>query len=143
MAAPNSQPLFSRVPDIQWAESCTAANNTLDLTSGTSYLVFTADATNGGFVRELRVKANPANNTAATVVRFWLNNGSTTGTAANSAIIGELGLPATTASASVAQPDFIYSLNFPIPPGYKIYATFGTAPGGSGEFTVTAIGGKY
>jgi len=144
MAAPNSQPLFSRVPDIQWAESCVTANNTLDLAGAvTNYLVFTADATNGGFVREIRVKANPANNTAASVIRFWINNGSVVTVAANSAIFGELGLPATVASASVAMPDFIYPVNFPLPPGYKIYATLGTAPGGSGEFTITAIGGKY
>jgi hypothetical protein len=143
MPGPNNYPIYTKAADVQWVESCTAANNTVDLTSGTSYLAFTADATNGGFIREIRVKANPANNTAATVARFWLNNGSTTGTAANSAMIGELGLPATTASATNAMPDFIYPVNMPIPAGYKIYVTFGTAPGGSGEFTVTVFGGKY
>lgn len=143
MPGPNNYPIYTRAPDIQWVESCTAANNTLDITSGTSYLAFTADATNGGFIREIRIKANPANNTAATVARFWLNNGSTTGTAANSSIFGELGLPATTASATTALPDFIYPVNQPIPAGYRIYVTFGTAPGGSGEFSVTVFGGKY
>ena len=143
MAAANSQPLFSRVADIQWAESCTAANNTVDITTGTSYLVFTADATNGGFVREIRVKANPATSTVATVVRLWVNNGSVTTTAVNSAIIGELGLPAIATSASAANPDFVYPLNFPLAPGYRIYATLGTAPGGASELTITAIGGKY
>ena len=143
MAAPNVEPIFSRVADVQWEESIVTANNTLDLTSGTSYEVFVADATNGGFVRNARVKANPANNTAATVVRFWLNNGSTTGTAANSALIGELGLPATTASATAPQADFDYGLNMALPPAHKVYVTIGTAPGGSGEFTVTIFGGKY
>ena len=141
--AANTSPIFTLLGDIQWAESITAANNTLDLTTGTSYLAFTADATNGGYVREARVKANPANNTAATVMRFWLNNGATTGTASNSAIIGELGIPATTASATAPLPDFVYPLNFALPAGYKIYVTIGTAPGGSGEFTCTVIGGKY
>lgn len=143
MALPNTEPIYSKVADVQWAESCTAANNTVDITTGTSYLVFTADATNGGYVRELRCKANPANNTAATVMRVWLNNGSTTGTAANSALISELGIPATTTTAVNALPDFVCPINFALPPGYRIYVTFGTAPGGSGEFTVTAIGGKY
>ena len=141
--AANTSPIFTLLGDIQWAESITAANNTLDLTTGTSYLAFTADATNGGYVREARVKANPANNTAATVMRFWLNNGATTGTASNSAIIGELGIPATTASATAPLPDFVYPLNFALPAGYRIYVTVGTAPGGSGEFTCTVIGGKY
>lgn len=143
MPAPNSEPIFSRVADIQFAESIVTANNTIDITSGTSYLVFTADATNGGFVRNARVKVNPANNSAATVVRFWLNNGSTTGTSSNSALIGELGLPATTTSATAPQADFDYGLNMALPPGYKIYVTVGTAPGGSAELTVTIFGGKY
>lgn len=143
MAAPNTEPVYSKVGDIQWVESITAANNTIDLTTGTSYLVFTADATNGGFVSRVIVKANPANNTAATVVRLWLNNGSTTGTSSNSALVAEQGIPATTASATAALPDFTIPLNMALPPGYKIYLTIGTAPGGSGEFTATAIGGKY
>lgn len=141
--AANTSPIFSRAPDIQWAESIVTANNTLDLSSGTSYLVFTADATEGGFVRELRIKANPANNTAATVVRVWINNGGSLATPANSALLTEIGLPATTASATQPNPDFIVPLNIALPPGYTIYVTIGTAPGGSGEFTATAIAGKY
>ena len=141
--AANTSPIYTRTPDVQWIESIVTANNTLDLTSGTSYLAFTADATEGGYVREARVKANPANDTVATVMRFWLNNGSTTGTAANSALIGELGIPATTASATAPQPDFVYPLNFAMNAGYKIYVTIGTAPGGSGEFTCAVLGGKY
>ena len=143
MAAPNTEPVYSKVGDIQWAESITAANTTIDITTGTSYLVFTADATNGGFVSRVIVKANPSANTAATVVRLWLNNGSTTGTAANSALVAEQGIPATAASSNVALPDFTIPLNMALPAGYKIYLTIGTAPGGSGEFTATAIGGKY
>lgn len=141
--AANIAPIYSRAPDVQWIGAIVTANNTLNLTSGTSYLVFTADATNGGFVDHIRIKADPANNTAATVFRFWLNNGATTGTAANSSFIGELGLPATTASATAPLPDFIFPVGFPLPAGYKIYATVGTAPGGSGQFSATAIGGKF
>ena len=143
MAAPNSEPIFSRVADVQWVDNIVTANNTIDITTGTSYLAFTADSTNGGFVRNARVKVNPSQSTAATVVRFWLNNGSTTGTATNSAIIGELGLPATTTSATSPQADFDYPLNFAMPPGYRLYVTVGTAPGGSSEITVAVFGGKY
>ncbi len=143
MAAPNAEPIYSRVGDVQWAVNMTAANNTIDITSGTSYLVYTADATNGGYVRELRLKANPSQNTAATVLRVWVNNGSSTGTDTNSALIDELGIPATTASATAPTPTFVLPLNFALPPGYKIYVTLGTAPGGSGEFMCTVIGGKY
>ncbi len=139
----NIAPIYSRAPDVQWIGAIVTANNTKDLTSGTSYLVYTADATNGGFVEEVRVKADPANNTAATVFRFWLNNGATTGTASNSTFIGELPVPATTASATGALQDFAYNLSKAIPAGYKIYCTIGTAPGGSGQFSATAFGGKF
>lgn len=141
--AANLSPIYSRTPDIQWIGAMTAANATADITTGTSYLAFTADATEGGFVAQIRIKANPLNNTVATVVRAWINNGSTTGTAANSALFAEVGLPAVTASAIGAQPDFVIPMNIPLPPGYKIYLTLGTAPGGSGAFTATTIGGKY
>lgn len=141
--AANTNPIYSRTADIQWIGDITAANTNQDLTAGTSYLVFTADATEGGFVREVRIKANPANNTAATVARIWVNNGSTTGTAANSALIAEIGIPATTASNSLANVDFSIPLNIALPAGYRLYLTLGTAPGGSGEFTATAFGGKY
>jgi len=143
MAAPNTEPVFTRVADIQWAESIVTANNTIDLTSGTSYTAFTADATNGGYVTRARVKANPANNCAATVVRFWLNNGSATTTSSNSALIGELTFAATTASATAAQIDYDFPLGIAMPPGYKIIVTVGTAPGGSAELMVTVFGGKY
>lgn len=143
MTAPNTAPIYSKAADCQWITPCTVANNTPDLTSGTSYLVFTADSTNGGFVRELRCKALPGNNTAATVMRVWMNNGSTLGTASNTILIGEIGIPATTAAAAGPQADFVYPIGFALPAGYKIYVTFGTAPGGSGAFGVAALGGKY
>lgn len=141
--AANTSPIFTRTADIQWVVNMTAANNTIDLTSGTTYTVFTADATEGGFVREVRLKANPSQNTAATVLRVWINNGSTVATDTNSVLFSEIGIPATTASATAAQPDFIVPMNIALPAGYKIILTLGTAPGGSGEFTACGIGGKY
>lgn len=143
MALPNTQPIYSRVGAIAFIEGMTAANNTIDITSGTSYLVCTADATNGGWLREVRIKVNPANNSAATVVRLWINNGSTTGTSANSALFAEISLPATTASATAAQPDFAFGMNIALNPGYRVYATMGTAVGGSCELTATAVLGAY
>lgn len=141
--AANQNPIYSRAPDVQWIGAIVTANNTKDITSGTSYLVFTADATNGGFVNEIRIKADPANNTAATVVRVFVNNGSTTGTASNSTLITEATIAATTAAAAAALPDFIIPINRPLPAGYKIYLTIGTAPGGSGQFSATCFAGKY
>ncbi len=138
----NVNPIYTRTPDIQWITAITAASNT-DLTSGTSYLIFTADATEGGFVREVRIKAKPGQNTAGTVARLWINNGSTVATQANSVLITEQALPATTASATLPQVDFVLALNIALPAGYKLYLNLGTAPGGSGEFMAAAIAGKY
>lgn len=142
--AANVDPVYSKLGDIQYQSAAmVTANATLDITTGTSYLVFTADATNGGFVSYIRVRACPANNTAATVVRVWLNNGSTTGTATNSSLFTEATFAATTASLVAATADITIPMNIALPAGHKIYLSLGTAPGGSGQFNAACIGGKY
>jgi hypothetical protein len=136
----NVQPIYTRVPDIQWGTAAvTAANTTKDLTTGTSYLVFTADATNGGFVQRIRFR--PLGTNVITVARVWINNGSTTGTAANNTLWDEITLNSTTVSeiASLATQEL--PLNIGLPPGYTIYVTLGT--GVAAGFDVTVIGGKY
>jgi hypothetical protein len=143
MSRPNVEPIFTRVADIQWIGDVVAANTNQDLSSGTSYLVFEADADNGGYVQYIRIKPNPANNTAATVARIWINNGGSLATPANSALFADISIPATTASNSASLVDFTIPINLALPPGYKLYLTLGTAPGGSGEFTAIAVGGKY
>ena len=53
----NNQPIFTRIPDVQWTTSAmTVANTTTNLTGGTIYLAFTADATNGGYVQRIRFR---------------------------------------------------------------------------------------
>lgn len=141
--AANTSPIFTRAPNVQGVESVTVANNLANITSGTVYLVYTADATEGSLIDYIRLKPNPANNTAATSVRYWINNGLTLGTAANSWIFGEQPIPATTASATNAQVDFTYVMQLRLNPGYRVYAQVATAPGGSGAFTITGIGGPY
>lgn len=137
----NSDPIFSRVADIQWIGYMVTANTTADLTSGTSYLVFSADATNGGFVRSIKFKPTPGGNTTATVARIWINNGATTGTAANNTLFGDITLPVVTASAVAEVIGFEYLMNIPLPPGYRIYITIATAS--ANGWAATAIGGKY
>lgn len=75
----NNAPIFSRLGDIQAGEllitqgSITAG----DYTGAGIYNVVahTADATQGGFVQRLRFKA-AGSNSAATVARIYINNGS-------------------------------------------------------------------
>jgi hypothetical protein len=142
MAAPNSEPIFSVAGRISWVGAIVAANAAKDITGNTTYLVATAGA-QGSYIREVRIKADPINNTVATVIRLYVNNGSTIGTAGNSTFVTEITIPAVTASATAAQPDFVIPCDFVLPAGYKLYLSLGTAPGGSGQFSATAIGGDY
>lgn len=148
--AGNSDPIYTRVSDIQW--NATSALLTSAMTAGnvSSYngtdanvaLLFTADATNGGYVQRVRAKCCALTGTsAASVLRLFLNNGSTNGTAANNVLIGEVGLPAVANTVVAATPDIEYTLNMAIPPGYKIYGGLGTAV--TTGWAVSVIGGKY
>ena len=139
--AANTAPIFSLLGDIQFTTAMTVANTTKDLTAGTSYLAFTADATNGGFVQRIRLRPL-GTNTNATVARVWINNGSATGSAANNALFDEITLTATTGIETAALATFELPLNFALPPGDKIYVTLGTAPTSAG-WQATVIGGKY
>lgn len=134
----NLDPIYSRVADIQWAVAVTAANTAMDGT-GTVTTVFTADATNGGFVRNLRLKAAGTN--VASVARVFINNGSTNATAANNVLIDEITLPATTATQTAALVPMDIPLNFALPPGYVINVTLGTAV--SAGWIPSVVGGKY
>jgi len=140
--AANTSPIFSRTPDIQWVSGyMTAVNTTADLTSGTIYLIFTADATEGGYLRKLKFRPTPAGTTTKTVARLWLNNGSTTGTAANNVPFDEVSLPAVTADADDPTYGIEYVFDGNVPPGYRIYITLGT--GTANGWACTAFAGKY
>jgi hypothetical protein len=140
--AANTSPIFSKVGDIQWLTLTTAAA-AMDGTTAT--LLFTADATNGGRVERIHAKALGTN--TASVLRIFVNNGSTPGTAANNVLIAEITLPATTAIATAAiNPVELPSTNdvvFPLtlPPGFRLYAALGTTV--AAGWVIAAVGGKY
>jgi hypothetical protein len=135
--AGNTAPIYSRVGDITWTTIATA-NTAMDGT-GTVGTVFTADATNGGRVEKLKVRAAGTN--VATVLRIFINNGSTNATAGNNTLYTEATIPAVTASAVAATADLEIALGIALPPGYKINVTIGTTV--SAGLAVTAVGGKY
>lgn len=136
----NADPIWSKAPDVQWIviPSGTAANTALDGT-GTVFTAFTADATNGGFVQTLRVKAPSVS--AATVMRIFINNGSTNTTAANNSLIDELAIPVTTSSNTTASPTWEVPIYRAIPAGYKINICLGTSV--TGAVMGTVFGGKF
>ena len=137
--AANTAPIYTKAGDIQWIGGITTANTTTDLTTGTSYLAFTADGTNGGYVQKVRFRSLGTN--VATVARVWINNGSTTGTATNNALFDEISLAASTVSQTSALAVYELPLNFALPAGYKLYITIGTAV--AAGYHATVIGGKY
>lgn len=138
MALPNNDPIFSKVGDSSIGPVVTAANTAMDGT-GTVNLIYTADATNGGFVSIIELRA--LGSCVASVARIFLNNGSTPTSAANNSLIRDVTLPATTASNTTALVPIDIPINKALAPGYRLYMTLGTAV--SAGWIATTWGGKY
>lgn len=119
--------------------SITTATNTYDGTNAATQLIFTADGTNGSYVKKLHVTALGTN--TAGVLRIFLNNGSTNGTAGNNALYQEVQLPATTASSTVASAQVIVPMDIALQPGFRIYAL--VSAGITDGWKVIAVGGDY
>jgi len=138
--AANTTPIFSGSPSIGIADgTVNTANTTKDLTAGTIYLVFTADATDGS--RVSKIVWQPLGTNVATAGRIWINNGSSTGTATNNTLLRDLTLSATTNSEVAAIGNTEVLLDIALPAGYRVYVTIGT--GVAAGFDVTVIGGNY
>jgi hypothetical protein len=139
--AQNTSPVFPLVPVVSWVNSAgLIANTTTDLTSGTNYNSnFTSNATNGSRVDFIRVRTLGTN--VQTVMRVWINNGSTTATAANNTLFFERTIAATTVSQNAEQIDVMVPMNVSLPAGHKIYYTFGTAV--AAGYSIQVVGGDY
>jgi len=137
MASPNTQPIYSRAPVVTWGTIATA--NTAKDGTGTVVLVWTAAAEVGGRID--KVKIRPLGTNVATVLRLFINNGSTNVTATNNVLYMELTCPATTLSEVAEQPDLEIDLSLPLPTGYRIYATLGTTV--AAGWHLTGVGGSY
>ncbi len=135
----NTNPIFTLSPDIQWAPGALTAANTAKDGTGAVATVFTADASNGGFVAKLTARAAGTN--VGTVLRVFINNGAATASPATNVLIAEMTLPATTLSEVAGQPDYCLPLNFALPAGYRITCTLGTAV--AGGYFLSVLGGKY
>jgi hypothetical protein len=153
--APNNDPIFSRVGDIQQSSLAAATllgptANTAQDGTGTIYPVFTADATNGGFLQKLMCQ--PISTVAATVMRVFISDSGLTvtsgalvsNTSANTHLINEFTMPAVTVSQVQAAPHIELMMNMAIPPGMRICVTFGTSTGASTTgWNVTSVAGKF
>jgi len=137
--AVNTAPIFSAKGAIEWTTVQTSANTTYDGTIGTPAIVFTASI-DGGFVQRLRFKASGS--AQATVARVFINNGQSTGSAANNVLFDEITLAATTATQTAATVVYELPLNIALPTGYRILTTLGTVQTTGGWYAV-AVGGSY
>lgn len=141
--AASTSPAFASTPPSNFTPgSLTAANTATDGT-GTVLLLATAPATaSGGSVVE-RIRCMHLGTNVASVVRVFLNNGSTPTVAGNNALIAEKTMPANTVSQtveSIAQDVFLNQVlkaNASTPE--RIYVTIGTAVAAGIKFA--AIGG--
>lgn len=159
--AVTATPIFTQTPNVGALNVVlsTAMTNTKAFdgteTAGTAMaIVFTAGA-DGSRIDQIVCRLTSTNGatasgtSAATVVRFWVNNGSANTTATNNILLGEVAIPATAVTALATSVLTTYPLTLPInglniPATYRIYAGTTVAAGGTNiAIAVTAFGGDY
>lgn len=135
-----TQPQFASTMKTTWG-TVTAANTAKDGT-GTVVTVATG-GTSGSLINKIEVRSLGTN--VATVMRFFVNNGSTNATATNNSLAYESTIAATTLSEVAALADNVIDVTrgtttepaIPfLPPGYKINITIGTAVAAGLQVTV-------
>lgn len=136
--AAGTAPIFLDAPKLGWVTTGTSANTALDGT-GTVATIFTADATDGGKIEKIRLCHLGSN--IATVVRFFINNGSTNASAVNNTLVYEVTMAANTVSQTAASVMQEHKVDWVLQPGYKLNVTIGTAI--ANGIQVTAFGGSY
>lgn len=148
----NIDPIYSRRGEVGNSTSgvstafpavFTAANTALDGT-GTVVTVFTADATNGGFLKSIIIKqANAAAAVStACVARFFINNGATNVTATNNVFYKAMVLPANTPSTTADSPEYEIPCGIVLRETWKILGIISVAQTTTG-FHMYGVGGSY
>lgn len=154
----NTNPIFPLTPNLgvmnvllSTAMTNTKAFDGTDALGTSKALVFTAGA-NGARLDSINAKLTSTNGatasgtSGATVVRFWINNGSDSTIAANNQLLKEIAIPATvvTALATAALTDYPLNIGIALPAGYKIYAGLTVAAGGTAiAIQPSAQGGDF
>ena len=143
--AANQIPIFSLAGQIEWTAALLKTANTATDGTGTVVTIFTAGA-NGGRVERVRIRHGGTN--IATLIRVFINNGSSNATPANNILYAEKALAANTVSQTAVSllnelPDTIDTVAFPIilPAGYKLNVTIATTVA-TGVY-ISAIGSSY
>ncbi len=144
--ARNTSPTFTLVAKNSFAK-VTGVDGSMDGTDADVQLLFTAHATDGSFINRLIAQpiSTSGSTTASTaILRIYLNNGSTVGTASNNQLIQEFQLSNSNVNVTgtAASVSYQIPLNFQIEAGYKIYVGV-TALAANTQYNITAIGGDY
>ena len=145
----NTDPIFSKNGKI--GSVLVTAANTSSAGGGTIgtdiFLAFTADATNGSFLRFVRLipVATTPTATTATVARIFLSTqASGAVTSANTYLIAEITLPSVNAdNASTGAIWFDIPLNIPIPAGMTVLVTNHAAPAANTNWRAVVSAGDY
>jgi hypothetical protein len=159
--AVTTTPIFTQTPNvgalnaiISTAMTSTSTYDGTNATGTAMALCYTAGS-NGSRVDQVVCKFASTNGAAAsgtsnaTVVRFWLNNGSANTSASNNIFFGEVAMPATAVTAAGTTANTVYSLALPLgglnlPASYRIYAGLTVAAGGTNiAIAINAVGGDY
>jgi len=159
--AVTATPIFTQTPNVGALNAIlsTAMTNTkafdgTEATGTAMVLAFTAGA-DGSRLDQVVCRlastngATASGTSAATLVRFWINNGSANTTATNNIFLGEVAIPATAVTALGTSALTTYSLTLPVnglnlPATYRIYAGTTVAAGGTNiAIAVSAFGGNY
>ena len=159
--AVTATPVFTQTPNVGALNAIvsTAMTNTTAFdgtnAAGTALaLVFTAGA-DGARIDQIMCRlastngATASGTSAATVVRFWANNGAANTTATNNIFIGEVAIPATTVTSLGTTALTTYPLTLPLnglnlPATYRIYGGLTVASGGTNiAIALSAFGGNY
>jgi hypothetical protein len=133
----NNAPIFVGTPRNWFISTGVNANTALDGT-GTTAVLLTGGA-NGSKITKLRLFHLGTN--IATVVRFFINNGSASSTPANNMLIHEETMAANSLSQVAASVPIEIAVDIPIAAGYKVLVTIGTSI--ASGIAVSADGGDF
>ena len=136
----NTNPIFVLTPKIIWGTTPLTTANTAKDGTGTVLTVFTAGAS-GSRVEKLVFV--PIGTNVQTVARVFVNNGSSSGVAANNTLIAEITIPASTLTETAAQlvTELVFADDLKLPAGYKLNVAIGTTV--AVGIQVTAEGGDF
>lgn len=159
--AVTATPIFVQTPNtgalnaiLSTAMTNTKAFDGTEATGTAMVLVFTAGA-NGARIDQITCRfastngATASGTSTASLIRFWINNGSVNTSAGNNIFLGEVAMAATTVTALGTSALTVNYLTLPtgglnLPATYRIYAGSTVAAGGTNiAFAVAAIGGDY